>query len=269
MRPRAPAVDGPDAGRRWPGWVAGLYLLLFGTLGLVLQLWWWQAAGQSWAARQWLAQPARLQDWSLTSLRSPWLGNHPRPATSHQLQARFAYTVDGRDFIGNQVFVVSLVDSTSDRDRERAIVLLREAQARDGAIDLWRDPAQPGRAVLVRELPAAFAAGVLAFMVFPCGPATATLLDRLVLGLARLGRRQRTDADADRLHRAVGRLWCLWHAGLALASLLLIAPWARSTLAGLLLGGLALALAWSPARAVWRALAAAAGSRSPPTSGGR
>lgn len=259
----------PAADRRGPGWVAALYLLVFGALGLGLQLWWWQAARQAWAARDWVVQPAQLQDWSLRSLRSPWLGNHPRPALSHQVQARFAYTVDGREYTSEQVFVVTLADSTSDRDRERAMALLRQAQARDGAIELWRDPAEPRRAVLVRELPAAFAAGVLAFMVFPCGPATATLLDRLVLGLARRGRQPGPDAE-DRLHRAVGRLWCLWHAGLALASLALIAPWARGTLAAWVLGGLALALAWSPLRAGWRALAAR-GSRSgpPPQSGGR
>lgn len=242
----------PEGGAPWRrggavGVLALLYLLVFGGLGLGLQAWWWQGAVQALQARHWQPQPAQLETWSLSSLRSPWLGNHPRPGTSRALQARFHYTVDGQHHVGNQVFVVSLVDGTSDSDRERAIALLREAQARGGQIQLWRDPARPQRTLLVRELPAAFAAGVIAFMVFPCGPATATLLGWLMAGLARLG--------LGAAPAWTGRLWTLWHGALAALSLLLIAPWARHSLAALVLAGLVLALWWGPLRAAWGALA--------------
>ncbi|MEK8049727.1 hypothetical protein AACH10_05730 [Ideonella sp. DXS22W] len=220
------------------GVLAALYLLLFGGLGLYLQVWWWQGASLAWQARDWQPQAAQLDSWSLTSLRSPWLGNHPRPATSHGLQARFSYQVDGRTHTSTQVFVVSLVDSTSDRDRDRAIAQLREAQAAGGGVTLWRDPLRPERAVLVRELPAAFAAGVIAFMVFPCGPATATWLGWGMAALARLGL-----AGAEHW---TGRLWALWHGAMAAVSLLLIAPWARQGLAAAVLAGLALLLCGHP-----------------------
>lgn len=223
--------------------IAVVLALVFGAASLGAQWLWWQGASQALAARDWVAQPAELLDWSLDARGATSMVVDPRAEAARRLQARFRYRAAGQERIGTEVFVAPLVDTVSDMDRDRAIDLLRAAQDRGGQIALWRDPERPDRTVLVRELPGAFAAGLIVFMVFPCGPFTATLLGWLMRALARLGW---TGAPAW-----TGRLWCLWHAGLAAASLGLIAPWARGTLAGWLLVGLLLALAWSPARALW------------------
>lgn len=222
------------------------FALVFGAAGLGAQWWWWQGASQALAARDWVAQPAELLDWTLQASGATSMVVDPRAEAARGLQARFRYRAAGQEHIGNQVFVAPLVDTISDADRDRAIGLLRAAEAQGGQILLWRDPAQPAHALLVRELPAAFAAGLIGFMVFPCGPATATLLGWVMAGLARLGL-----AGAAGW---TGRLWCLWHGALAALSLLLIAPWARHSLAAAVLAALLLGLWWPPLRALWRGL---------------
>jgi len=228
-------------------WLIALaFVLVFGAAGVGAQWLWWRGASQAFAARAWVQQPAELIDWSLQAVDSPSMTTDPVWEAARTLRAHFRYQVDGRTFESHQVFVAPLVDTVSDHDRDQAMALLRQAEQDGGRVRLWRDPTQPQRALLVRKLPAAFAAGLVGFMVFPCGPATAVVLGHLLSALARL-------PGLGALGGWTGRLWCLWHGSLAAVSLLLITPASLGSTAALVLAA-ALLLWWVPLRALWSAV---------------
>ena len=225
--------------------IALVFVLVFTATGLGAQWFWWRGASQAFEAQAWVEQPAELIEWSLQAVGSPSMTTDPVWEAARTLRARFRYQVNGRTYESSQVFVAPLVDTVSDGDRDRAIALLQKAENDGGRLRLWRDPARPERAVLIRDLPAAFAAGLLAFMVFPCGPATAVVLGTVLSALARL-------RGLGVLGRWSGRLWCLWHGSLAAVSLLQLTPASSSASPPAVVILVAILMMWwVPLRALW------------------
>lgn len=154
-------------------WLFGALLFgIFGAAGVDLAIELARNLSGTAAARHWQPVEARLLDWQLVrktqmTIRS-WAIHRPLDA----LQASYVYRFAGSEHTGTSVGFTSRADDFSGAWRGAITQRLVAAQA-GAPLHVWVDPDQPQRAVIERSLPVQRAVFAAAFMLFPCGIASA------------------------------------------------------------------------------------------------
>lgn len=195
----------PNTPLTWPQkLMAWLLVLAFGAAGAWMATGYVHAVGTAWQARAWTPVGAEILE-----ARTVSQTQHSRSGAGDMLlqgvQVRYRYHFQGQTYISTQLGVGRpSLDNFSQNARRQA------QRALNAELTIaWVDPANPARAVLVRELPWEQALFQATFLLFPCG-----FVSFFVLGVVAHSWDRWRGGHAGMVW--AGRIWAMGHGALAL-----------------------------------------------------